>query len=106
MAHLVAVAAPAALADDVLVDAPELQFALDDHATHVERYVQLAWRHTHSVVCIRFHVPAVRLPTLVRQEGNLGSGYKNTDLKWSRKRIEPSPEVTVQFHRLNPIDQH
>ena len=28
---------------------------------------------------------------LVRQEGNLGSGYKNTDLKWSRKRIELSP---------------
>ena len=36
-------------------------------------------------VCIRFHVPAVRRPTLVRREGNLGSGYKNTDLKWSRK---------------------
>jgi len=36
----------------------------------------------------------------------LGSGYKNTDLKWSRKRIELSPEVIVQFHRLNPIDQH
>ena len=51
-------------------------------------------------------VPAVRRPTLVRQEGNLGSGYKNTDLKWSRKRIEPSPEIIVQFHRLNPIDQH
>ena len=32
-------------------------------------------------VCIRFHVPAVKRPTLVRQEGNLGSGYKNTDLK-------------------------
>jgi len=57
-------------------------------------------------VCIRFHVPAVRRPTLVRQKGNLGSGYKNTDLKWSQKRIEPSPEVIVQFHRLNPIDQH
>ena len=57
-------------------------------------------------VCIRFHVPTVRRPTLVRQEGNLGSGYKNTDLKWSRKRIELSPEVIVQFHRLNPIDQH
>jgi len=41
----------------------------------------------------------VRRPTLVRQEGNLGSGYKNTDLKWSRKRIELSPEVIVQFHR-------
>ena len=57
-------------------------------------------------VCIRFHVPAVRRPTLVRQEGNLGSGYKNTDLKWSRKRIELSPEVIVQVHRLNLIDRH
>ena len=25
---------------------------------------------------IKFHVPAVRRPTLVRQEGNLGSGYR------------------------------
>ena len=57
-------------------------------------------------VCIRFHVPAVRKPTLVRQEGNLGSGYKNTDVKWSRKRIELSPEVIVQDHRLNLIDRH
>jgi len=57
-------------------------------------------------VCIRFHVPAVRRPTLVRQEGNLGSGYKNTDLNWSRKRIELSPEVIVQVHRLNLIDRH
>ena len=57
-------------------------------------------------VCIRFHVPAVRRPTLVRQEGNLGSGYKNTDLKWSRKRIELSPEVIIQVHRLNLIDRH
>ena len=56
-------------------------------------------------VCIRFHVLAVRRPTLVRQEGNLGSGYKNTDLKWSRKRIELSPEVIVQVHRLNLIDR-
>ena len=56
-------------------------------------------------VCIRFNVPAVRRPTLVRQEGNLGSGYKNTDLKWSRKRIEISPEVIVQVHRLNLIDR-
>ena len=39
-----------------------------------------------------------RRPTLVRQEGNLVSGYKNTDLKCSRKRIELSPEV--QVHRL------
>jgi len=38
--------------------------------------------------------------------GNLGPGYKNTDLKWSRKRIELSPEVIVQVHRLNLIDQH
>ena len=45
-------------------------------------------------------------PTLVRQEGNLRSGYKNTDLKWSRKRIELSPEVIVQVHRLNLIDRH
>ena len=50
-------------------------------------------------VCKRFHVPAVGRPTLVRQEGNLGSGYKNTHLKWSRKRIERSPEVIVQVHR-------
>ena len=35
----------------------------------------------------------------------LGSGYKNTDLK-SRKRIELSPEVVVQVHRLNLIDRH
>ena len=57
-------------------------------------------------VCTKFHVPAVRRPISVRQEGNLGSGYKNTDLKWSRKRIELSPEVIVQVHRLNLIDQH
>ena len=57
-------------------------------------------------VCVRFHVPAVRRPTLVRQEGNLGSGCKNTDLKWSRKRIELSPEVIVQVHGLNLIDRH
>ena len=57
-------------------------------------------------VCKRFHVPAVGRPTLLRQEGNLGSGYKNTHLKWSRKRIERSPEVIIQVHRLNPIDRH
>ena len=43
---------------------------------------------------------------IVRQGGNLGSGYKNTDLKWSRKRIELSPEVIVQVHWLNLIDRH
>ena len=37
---------------------------------------------------------------------NLTPSYKNTDLKWSRKRIQLSPEVIVQFHRLNPKDQH
>ena len=35
----------------------------------------------------------------------LGSGYKNTYLKWNRKRIELSPEVIVQVHRLNLIDR-
>ena len=61
---------------------------------------------TTKCVYPRFHVPAVRRPTLARQEGNLGSGYKNTDLKWSRKRIELLPEVIVQVHRLNLIDRH
>jgi len=58
-------------------------------------------QRTDNRMCVRFHVPAVRRPTLVRQEGNFRSGYKNTDLKWSRKRIELSPEVIVQVHRLN-----
>ena len=52
-----------------------------------------------------YKVPCASV-TLVRQKGNLGSGYKNTDLKWSRKRIELSPEVIVQVHRLNLIDRH
>ena len=63
-------------------------------------------QRTDNRMCVRFHVPAVRRPTLVRQEGNFRSGYKNTDLKWSRKRIELSPEVIVQVHRLNLIDRH
>jgi len=57
------------------------------------------------------HLPATRrcltnVGLLTAGTGNLGSGYKNTDLKWSRKRIELSPEVIVQVHRLNLIDRH
>ena len=29
-----------------------------------------------------------------------------SEVKWSRKRIELSPEVIVQVHRLNLIDRH
>jgi len=48
-------------------------------------------------LCVEFPDYSLRKVS-VRQEGNLGSGYKNTDLKWSQKRIELSPEVIVQVH--------
>ena len=44
--------------------------------------------------------------TYISETVRKGSGYKNTDLKWSRKRIELSPEVIVQVNRLNLIDRH
>jgi len=44
--------------------------------------------------------------TYISETVRKGSGYKNTDLKWSRKRIELSPEVIVQVHQLNLIDRH
>ena len=86
---------------------------------HARRHVDY-WEKFHLVelnVLIKFHqnnrkviyfwrFDLCQRPSSEEAGTRSSSGYKNTDLKWSRKRIELSPEVIVQVHRLNLIDRH